>query len=73
MWTGIWFLTNIVFVICAIAFLFAHRSVTEARRVEAPSAEVDKFVRRRSVLGVSTIVMFIVMASSFMMNMKING
>jgi len=73
MWTGVWFLANIVFVVCVIAYLFAHRSVSEARHTEAEPNKIQSLVRRRKALGIASLVMFLVMAGSFMMNMKVNG
>ncbi|MWC29246.1 hypothetical protein [Paenibacillus sp. MMS18-CY102] len=73
MWSGIWFLTNMVFVASIIAFLFAHRSVSEARRTDPSPARLRKLSRVRLALGVGSIVMFFVMAGCFMINMRVNG
>ncbi|WP_127530069.1 hypothetical protein [Paenibacillus kobensis] len=73
MWTGIWFMTNIVFVVCVIAYLFAHRSVSEAKHTKAEVSKIQSLILRRKVLGIASLVMFLVMAGSFMMNMKVNG
>ncbi len=66
-------MTNIVFVVCVIAFLFAHRSVSEAMHVNAEPSAIRTLIRRRKLLGVASIIMFLIMAGSFMMNMRVNG
>ncbi|EFM09909.1 conserved hypothetical protein [Paenibacillus curdlanolyticus YK9] len=73
MWSGLWFLTNMVFVACIIAYLFAHRSVSEARRMDTPVDRIRTLSRRRMALGVASVVMFFVMAGCFMINMRLNG
>ncbi|PWW05687.1 hypothetical protein DFQ01_104249 [Paenibacillus cellulosilyticus] len=73
MWSGIWFFTNILFVVSAITFLFAHRSVTEGRRMEVGQARLSASIRFRRTIGILAIVMFAAMALSFVINMKVNG
>ncbi|GMK37997.1 hypothetical protein PCCS19_10510 [Paenibacillus sp. CCS19] len=73
MWTGIWFFTNILFVTSIVAFLFAHRSVTEGRRMEVGAVRLGKSIRIRRTLGIVSIVLFAAMALSFIINMKVNG
>jgi|GEM_PF-1302459 len=73
MWTGIWFITNILFVVSVIVFLFAHRTVTEGRRMEVGAVQLAASIRFRTIIGIVSIVMFAAMALSFVINMKVNG
>ncbi|MBD3918663.1 hypothetical protein H8B09_07875 [Paenibacillus sp. PR3] len=73
MWSGIWFITNILFVVSIIAFLFAHRTVTEGRRMEVGAVRLAASIRVRTMFGIVSIVMFAAMALSFVINMKVNG
>lgn len=73
MWSGIWFLTNMVFVISVVAFLFAHRAVTEGRRLQVAATRLSASIRLRRTIGIASIVLFVAMAASFMINMKVNG
>lgn len=72
MWQQLWFLTNMVFVTLAIVFLFVHRSVSIAR-LEHNEQKVSSMRKARVIVGICTIVAFVVMASFFLVNMRVNG
>ncbi|REE70665.1 hypothetical protein A8990_12877 [Paenibacillus taihuensis] len=72
MWQQLWFLANMVFVTLAIVFLFVHRSVSIAR-LENNQQKVSSMRKTRTIVGICTIVAFVVMASFFLVNMRING
>ncbi|SEN16686.1 hypothetical protein [Paenibacillus sp. OV219] len=72
MWQQLWFLTNMVFVTLAIVFLFIHRSVTQARN-ENDALKVSRMRKARAVIGIFTVIAFVVMASFFLVNMRVNG
>lgn len=72
MWQQIWFVVNMLFVALLIVFLFSHRSVTLARQEKAEQ-RIRNAVRIRTILGILTVLAFIGMALSFVMNMKVNG
>ncbi|MFD0586773.1 hypothetical protein ACFQZE_02070 [Paenibacillus sp. GCM10027627] len=72
-WTVIWFIVNMMFVASAIVFLFMHRAVTEAKGQGVEAGRLSVLMRRRKVLAVVSILLFVAMSASFMANMMING
>ncbi|GGD70433.1 hypothetical protein [Paenibacillus nasutitermitis] len=72
MWQQIWFIVNMFFVALLIIFLFSHRSVIQARQEKAEQ-RIRSAVRKRFVFGVLTVLAFLGMSLSFVMNMKVNG
>lgn len=72
MWQQIWFVVNMLFVAFLILLLFSHRSVTLARQEKAEQ-RIRGALRNRSIWAVLTVLAFIGMAFSFVMNMKVNG
>ncbi|MCQ6558189.1 hypothetical protein [Paenibacillus mendelii] len=71
-WQQIWFLVNMVFVALLITFMFTHRSVSMAR-LEQNEQKVKSAVRVRNTIGIITIIAFLAMIASFLMNMRVNG
>lgn len=69
----VWFVINIFFVGSLIVMLFAHRGVTEAQRQGAPAARLTKLKRVRMSLQILTVLLFVAMTASFLINMKVNG
>ncbi|WP_270170415.1 hypothetical protein [Paenibacillus sp. SYP-B4298] len=69
----VWFVINIFFVASAIVMLFAHRGLTEAQRQGAPAARLIRLRRLRTTLQILTALLFVAMATSFLINMKLNG
>lgn len=72
-WTIIWFLVNILFVVSVITYLFMHRSYTETKRQSNDSELLNRLDRRRKLVACLSIVFFLAMAVSFMINMRLNG
>ncbi|CAM3962633.1 hypothetical protein L1N85_03430 [Paenibacillus alkaliterrae] len=72
-WTFIWFLVNMLFVASIITYLFMHRSYTEKRRLSNDAELLNRLNRRRRLAGALSIILFIAMAASFMINMRLNG
>ncbi|RIX54162.1 hypothetical protein D3P08_07935 [Paenibacillus nanensis] len=72
-WTVIWFVVNTLFVAAAIAFLFMHRAVTLEKQQGSSAERLKTLVKRRNVTAVLSILLFIAMCASFVVNMKING
>ena len=72
-WTAVWFVVNLIFVVCAIAFLFLHRAYTMAVEQSEGAERIARLKQRRFILGVCSIVAFVAMAASFMTNMRLNG
>ncbi|MBB3109147.1 heme/copper-type cytochrome/quinol oxidase subunit 2 [Paenibacillus phyllosphaerae] len=72
MWQQSWFLINMAFVALVIFYMFAHRSVTMAK-MEGAQDQLRKALLKRRIAGILTIIAFIGMAGSFVMNMKVNG
>lgn len=73
LWTAVWFLINILFVVSLIVFLFMHRTVTEAKNQSANSAVVSSALRRRNSIGLLSLLLFVAMCISFLVNMRLNG
>lgn len=72
-WTFIWFLVNILFVVSMITYLFMQRSYTETKRQSNDSELIARLDRRRKLVGGLSIVLFLAMAASLMINMRLNG
>ncbi|MEV5028581.1 hypothetical protein [Paenibacillus sp. LPE1-1-1.1] len=72
-WTLIWFVVNMLFVVSIITFMFMHRSYTEAKRQSNDSLLLKQLNARRMLAGILSIVLFLAMAASFMINMRLNG
>ncbi|HTG71691.1 MAG TPA: hypothetical protein VL921_20700 [Candidatus Udaeobacter sp.] len=72
-WTIIWFFVNMLFVVSIITYLFMHRSYTETKRQSGDFALIKRLNARRKLVGVLSIVLFVAMAASFMINMRLNG
>jgi hypothetical protein len=62
-----------LFVVSIITFLFIHRSYTEKKRQSSDMALINRLNTRRKLFGVLSIVLFIAMSASFMINMRLNG
>ncbi|GGF86861.1 hypothetical protein [Paenibacillus abyssi] len=69
----IWFIVNLFFVISFIVLLFNHRAVLDAKLNGADSSRLIKLKKRRNTLIILTVALFIAMAGSFMVHMRING
>ncbi|WP_138753382.1 hypothetical protein [Paenibacillus sinopodophylli] len=72
-WTLIWFVVNIFFVVSVVTYMFIHRSYTEARRQSNDAALVRRLNAMRMLVGILSIVLFVAMSASFMVNMRLNG
>ncbi|WP_308639009.1 hypothetical protein [Paenibacillus silvisoli] len=72
MWQQLWFVTNMAFVALVIFYLFLHRSVTTARQ-EQDAQRLAAMKRGRMLIGVLAVIAFILMASCFLINMRVNG
>ncbi|KRE54263.1 hypothetical protein [Paenibacillus sp. Soil522] len=72
-WTIVWFFVNMLFVVSIIAYLFMYRSYTETKRQSGDFALIKRLNARRKLVGVLSIVLFVAMAASFMINMRLNG
>ncbi|MCM3627318.1 hypothetical protein M3194_08070 [Paenibacillus glycanilyticus] len=73
MWTAIWFVINMFFVASVITLLFMHRSVTEAVQDPAGAARLAAAKKRRKVVSILSLVLFLAMCASFLINMRLNG
>ncbi|QYR20034.1 hypothetical protein KZ483_19465 [Paenibacillus sp. sptzw28] len=72
LWQQIWFVVNMLFVTLVIVFLFVNRALTMAR-LEKDEARVRRASRKRLIIGILSIIAFIGMVFSFLMNMRVNG
>ncbi|WP_139994451.1 MULTISPECIES: hypothetical protein [Paenibacillus] len=72
-WTIIWFFVNMLFVVSVITYMFVHRSYSETKRQTSDSALIQRLNTRRKLIGILSIVLFLAMSASFMINMKLNG
>ncbi|OMF34228.1 hypothetical protein BK133_12980 [Paenibacillus sp. FSL H8-0548] len=72
-WTIIWFFVNMLFVVSVITYMFMHRSYMETRRQSSDKGLITRLNNRRKLIGVLSIVLFVAMSASFMINMKLNG
>ncbi|WP_169081927.1 hypothetical protein [Paenibacillus sp. PL91] len=72
-WTVIWFIVNMLFVTSIITFLFMQRSYSETKRQSSDAALIKRLNARRKLVGLLSIVLFIAMSASFMINMRLNG
>lgn len=72
-WTMTWFFVNMLFVVTIITYLFLHRSYTETKRLSGDSALIKRLDARRKLVGVLSIVLFVAMSVSFVINMRLNG
>jgi uncharacterized BrkB/YihY/UPF0761 family membrane protein len=72
LWQQIWFVVNMLFVTLVIVFLFVNRTLSMAR-LEKDEARVRQASRIRLMIGILTIIAFIGMVFSFLMNMRVNG
>ncbi|REK77370.1 hypothetical protein [Paenibacillus paeoniae] len=72
-WTAVWFITNMLFVASIITFLFMHRFVTQSQLQGAGAERIGTLKRRRTFMAIISMVTFIAMCASFVINMKVNG
>ncbi|MDQ8736661.1 hypothetical protein [Paenibacillus sp. LHD-38] len=72
-WTLIWFVVNMLFVVSIITYMFMHRSYAEAKRQSNDSELLKRLNTRRLLVGILSIVLFLAMSASFMINMRLNG
>ncbi|MGG1635772.1 hypothetical protein BK120_07930 [Paenibacillus sp. FSL A5-0031] len=72
-WTIIWFFINMLFVVSIISYMFMHRSYSESKRLSNDSALINKLNTRRKLVGIISILLFVAMSASFMINMRLNG
>jgi len=72
-WTIIWFFINMLFVVSIISYMFMHRSYSESKRLSNDSALINKLNIRRKLVGIISILLFVAMSASFMINMRLNG
>ncbi|OBZ08130.1 MULTISPECIES: hypothetical protein [Bacillales] len=72
-WTVIWFFVNMLFVASIITYMFMHRSFTETKRQSGDMALINRLNTRRKLFGILSIVLFVAMSASFMINMRLNG
>lgn len=68
-----WFLFNIGFVVSIIIFMFMHRSYSLAKGQLNNAEQISRLNRWRKLLGLLSIFMFVAMAASFVINMRLNG
>ncbi|NIK77436.1 hypothetical protein FHS15_002572 [Paenibacillus castaneae] len=73
LWTVIWFFVNALFVISVITFMFMQRSYSETKNVKNDADLIKRLDRRRKLVGGLSILLFVAMAASFMINMRLNG
>lgn len=73
MWTAIWFVINMFFVASVITLLFMHRSVAEAGQDPAGAERLASAKKRRKVVSVISLLLFLAMCASFLINMRLNG
>ncbi|SFF01404.1 hypothetical protein SAMN05216378_4739 [Paenibacillus catalpae] len=73
MWTAIWFVVNMFFVASVITLLFMHRSVAEAAQDPAGVQRHAAAKKRRKFVSVLSLVLFLAMCASFLINMRLNG
>lgn len=72
-WTIIWFFINMLFVVSIISYMFMHRSYSESKRLSNDSALINKLNTRRKLVGIISILLFVAMSASFIINMRLNG
>lgn len=71
-----YFITNICFVASLIFTLFIHRSVTVLKSADRATDNTNKLKQKillRTVLIVLTIIFFVSMCASFLLDMYTNG
>lgn len=68
-----WFIINIFFVAALITTMFFQRSYVEGVYKQLPSEQLSRLKRRRDVLRITAIVLFVVMAVTFLSDMRVNG
>ncbi|CAM3118511.1 hypothetical protein PALU110988_02500 [Paenibacillus lupini] len=73
MWTAIWFVVNMLFVASVITLLFMHRFVTEAAMDPAGVQRLAVAKRRRKIVSFVSLLLFLAMCASFLINMRLNG
>ncbi|GLX69123.1 hypothetical protein [Paenibacillus glycanilyticus] len=73
MWTAIWFVINMFFVASVITLLFMHRFVTEAAQNPAGGERLATAKKRRKAVSVISVLLFLAMCASFLINMRLNG
>ncbi|MBD2847264.1 hypothetical protein IDH44_18855 [Paenibacillus sp. IB182496] len=69
----LWFSLNLVFVAVLITALFSHRAVGEAERRGEAQSRLHRLRRIRLGLGMLAGLLFVLMAVSFLADMRING
>ena len=72
-WTYIWFIVNSLFVVSIIVYMFMHRSYAEAKLRSEDAGKLQRIGGRKRLMGWLSILLFIAMIASFLVNMKVNG
>ncbi|MBH5318092.1 hypothetical protein I6N90_09760 [Paenibacillus sp. GSMTC-2017] len=72
-WTAVWFVVNMIFVTSAIVTLFMQRAYTEGKSNGANPERLQVLKFRRQLFIIVTVILFVAMCASFVINMKING
>jgi hypothetical protein len=62
-----------LFVASIITFLFMHHSYSETKRQSNDAALIKRLNARRKLVGFLSIILFLAMSASFMINMRLNG
>ena len=68
-----WFIINIFFVAALLTTLFFQRSYVEGIYKQLPREEIIRLKRRRDLLRIATIILFLAMAITFLADMRVNG
>ncbi|WP_338551866.1 hypothetical protein [Paenibacillus sp. KS-LC4] len=72
-WTAVWFIVNMFFVASLILFLFMQRSYTLAKLEAGSSDKLRKAHNMRLTFGIISLILFVAMVASFLINMRLNG
>ncbi|SDR90212.1 hypothetical protein SAMN05444162_0303 [Paenibacillaceae bacterium GAS479] len=73
MWKVIWFFSNIAFVATLIWYMFLHRAYADSLFRKDSPEKLVRHRRRRKTAALTSVVLFIVMATAFLTDMKMNG
>lgn len=68
-----WFIINIFFVAALITSLFMQRAYMEGHYKQLPQEALTRLKRRRDLLRLAAIVLFVLMAGAFLADMRVNG
>ncbi|KQO17531.1 hypothetical protein [Paenibacillus sp. Leaf72] len=72
-WTAVWFIVNMFFVTSLILFLFMQRSYTLAKLESGNGDKLRKAHKIRLTFGIISLILFVAMVASFLINMRLNG